>query len=98
MKNQPAELTGTDAQIEWAERIRAQKYTEIQDWETEQNLTMRGMDTDLQIKIDAEGIIAKVHGEVESLFVTQSQASFWINCRNMKGYQIINKYTGEYRI
>ena len=91
-----SELTGTPKQITWATQIRNRRQTELESWLEGQEQTLRGWRDgehyDPSHPVDVEAIIVKIHGEVTELLTVNTRSQYWIETRDMKHYQLLNKY------
>jgi len=97
-----ATLTGTPKQIAWAETIRERKFIEMQAHHSEQrvdliNYEFEGteQDTGEQIKQRVLDILDKNVAKAYEIYESKASASFWIDVRDWKAYEIINKHYGQ---
>ena len=106
-----ATLTGSDKQIEWAERVRATALDEVrqlvtfEEQETQKRIESlefrRGsalearMERRLTEQREQEAHIRDLVGRTVACMEAETSAAWWIEHRDWTGYQHVRKATGE---
>jgi len=95
-----ATLTGTPKQVAWAETIRERKFLEMQAHHSEQRVRIADYEYEGTEKYTGEQVKQIVMDTLDNcvvkayaLYESKAPASFWIDVRNWKAYEIINKYS-----
>ena len=97
-----ATLTGTPKQIAWAETIRERKFIEMQAHHSEQRVQVADYEYEGTEKYTGEQVKQIVMDTLDNcvvrayeLYESKAEASFWIDVRDWKAYEIINKHYGQ---
>ena len=88
--NATTTITGTPAQIKWANAIRQQRQVELEEWFAGQEATLRTLAETVQ-GLNIEDIIATVDSNCDKMLNANTAAGFWIDTRHMECYQILNE-------